>query len=219
MAKVDVKDISGKTVGSVELDDAVFADDVNEHLLWEAVKWQRAKARSGNASTKTRGDLSRSNIKPWKQKGTGRARSGDKASPVWVGGGQTHGPKPRDYEYTMPRKARKKALRSALSVRAREQKIIVLDQFAVDGKTKSVTGALKALGCGPQKGKPSKVLIVDASENENLVRGTRNLKSSKWLAPEGLNVYDVLKYETLVLTRTSLDKVHEALRPVQAARS
>ena len=219
MAKVDVKDISGKTVGSVELDDAVFADEVNEHLLWEAVKWQRAKARSGNASTKTRGDLSRSNIKPWKQKGTGRARSGDKSSPVWVGGGQTHGPKPRDYEYTMPRKARKKALRSALSVRAREQKIIVLDGFSTDGKTRSVTTALKALGCGSQKGKPSKVLIVDAAENQNLVRGTRNLAASKWLAPEGLNVYDVLKYETLVLTRASLDKVHEALRPAAAARS
>ena len=219
MAKVDVKDISGKTVGSVELDDAVFADEVNEHLLWEAVKWQRAKARSGNASTKTRGDMSRSNIKPWKQKGTGRARSGDKSSPVWVGGGQTHGPKPRDYEYTMPRKARKKALRSALSVRAREQKIIVLDGFSTDGKTRSVTTALKALGCAPQKGKPAKVLIVDAAENENLVRGTRNLASSKWLAPEGLNVYDVLKYETLVLTRASLDKVHAALRPAAAARS
>src|SRR5688572_14096139 len=174
MAKVDVRDISGKTVGSVELDDAVFADEINEHLLWEAVKWQRAKARSGNASTKTRGEISRSNIKPWKQKGTGRARSGDKSSPVWVGGGQTFGPRPRDYEYTMPRKARRKALRGALSVRAREQKIIVLDQFATDGKTKSVTGALKALGVSPQgKGaKAPRVLIVDSSENENLVRGT-----------------------------------------------
>jgi len=214
MAKVDVRDISGKTVGSIELDDAIFADDVNEHLLWEAVKWQRAKARGGNASTKTRGDMNRSNIKPWKQKGTGRARSGDKSSPVWVGGGQTHGPKPRDYEYTMPRKARRKALRSALTVRAREQKIIVLDQFAVDGKTKSVTGALKALGIAQPK---SKVLIVDAADNENLVRGTRNLKSSKWLAPEGLNVYDVLKYETLLITRASIEKVQDALRP--AARS
>jgi large subunit ribosomal protein L4 len=208
--KVDVRDIAGKTVGSIELDDSVFADEVNEHLLWEAVKWQRAKARSGNASTLTRGDMSRSNIKPWKQKGTGRARSGDKSSPVWVGGGQTHGPKPRDYEYTMPRKARKKALRSALTVRAREQKIIVLDQFATDGKTKSVTGALKALGVAQPK---NKVLIVDAAENENLVRGTKNLASSKWLAPEGLNVYDVLKYETLLITRASVEKVQAALRP------
>ncbi|HEU5054954.1 MAG TPA: 50S ribosomal protein L4 [Kofleriaceae bacterium] len=214
MAKVDVKDISGKTVGSVELDDAVFADEVNEHLLWEVVKWQRAKARAGTASTKTRGDMSRSNIKPWKQKGTGRARSGDKSSPVWVGGGQTHGPKPRDYEYTMPRKARKKALRSALTVRAREQKIIVLDRFAVDGKTKSVTGALKALGVAQPK---HKVLIVDAADNADLVRGARNLAQSKWLAPEGLNVYDVLKYETLLITRDSVEKVQAALRP--AARS
>jgi large subunit ribosomal protein L4 len=210
MAKVEVKDISGKTVGSVELDDAVFADEVNEHLLWEAVKWQRAKARGGNASTKTRGDLSRSNIKPWKQKGTGRARSGDKSSPVWVGGGQTHGPKPRDYEYTMPRKARRKALRCALTVRAGEQKVVVLDNFNIDGKTKSVTAALKELGA-------KKALIVDAVDNEMLVRGTRNLKSAKWLAPEGLNVYDVLDHDTLILTQGALGAVQQALKPAAKA--
>ena len=214
MAKVDVKDISGKTVGSIDLDDAVFAEEVNEHLLWEAVKWQRAKARGGNASTKTRGDMSRSNIKPWKQKGTGRARSGDKSSPVWVGGGQTHGPKPRDYEYTMPRKARRKALRCALSVRAREQKIIVIDAFPADGKTRTVTGALRALGISAPKGKATgKVLIVEAAENENLVRGTRNLKTSKWLAPEGLNVYDVLNHDTVILTQDVVAKVQDTLRP------
>jgi large subunit ribosomal protein L4 len=206
MAKIDVKNVSGKVVGSVELDDAVFAEEVNEHLLWEVVKWQRAKARSGNASTKTRAEISRSNIKPWKQKGTGRARSGDKSSPVWVGGGQTHGPRPRDYEYTMPRKARKKALRCALSVRAGEQKIIVLDAFSIDGKTKSVHQALKALGAG-------KTLIIDAGDNQALVRGTRNLKSAKWIAPEGLNVYDVLDHDTLVLTQGALSAVHEALKP------
>ena len=113
MAKVDVKDVSGKTVGSIELDDAVFAEEVNEHLLWEVVKWQRAKARSGTAMTKTRGEVRGSKIKPWRQKGTGRARSGDKSSPIWVGGGQAFGPRPRDYGYNMPRKARRKALRVA----------------------------------------------------------------------------------------------------------
>ncbi len=211
MAKVDVKNTSGATVGSVELDDAIFAEDVNEHLLWEVVKWQRARARSGTAMTKMRGEVRGSKIKPWRQKGTGRARSGDRSSPIWVGGGQTFGPRPRDYDYAMPRKARKKALRVALSLRAREQKIIVLDRFPAEGgKTRSVTGALKALGA-PQPA--SKVLIVDASDNAELVRGARNLRSSKWLAPEGLNVYDVLNHETLILTRSSLDRVHAALRP------
>jgi len=215
MAKVDVKDVAGKTVGSIELDDAVFAEEVNEHLLWEVVKWQRAKARSGTAMTKTRGEVRGSKIKPWRQKGTGRARSGDRSSPIWVGGGQTFGPRPRDYEYSMPRKARRKALRSALSLRAREQKIIVLDQFpAQGGKTKSVTGALKALGA-PQP--TSKVLIVEAADNAELVRGTRNLRATKWLAPEGLNVYDVLNHETLILTRGALERVQEALRPAARA--
>jgi large subunit ribosomal protein L4 len=209
MAKVEVKDISGKTVGQVDLDDTIFGDEVNEHLLWEIVKWQRAKARGGNSSTKGRSEVHGSKIKPWKQKGTGRARAGNKKSPVWVGGGQTFGPKPRDYEYQMPRKARKKALRSALSLRAREQKIVVLDSFSVDGKTKGVANVLKALG-SPQPGK--KVLIVDTAANQDLVRGTRNLKASKWLAPEGLNVYDILDHETLVFTRAVLPVVQDALR-------
>ena len=207
---IEVKNVSGKNVGQVELEESVFGDDVNEHLLWEVVKWQRAKARSGNAKTKGRSEVHGSNLKPWKQKGTGRARSGAPNSPVWVGGGQVFGPQPRDYEYTMPRKARKKALRCALSLRASEQKIIVLDKFAVDGKTKSVVSALKALG-----GK--KVLIVDGDDNANLVRGTRNLKVAKWLAPEGLNVYDVLNHETVILTKGSLEKVQDALRPTAKA--
>src|SRR5688572_24196586 len=140
MAKVDVRDISGKTVGSIELDDAIFGEEMNEHLLWEVVKWQRAKARSGTHKVKSRGEVSGSNIKPYKQKGTGNARRGDKRSPVMVGGGQTHGPQPRSYEYDMPRKARKKALRSVLALRATEKKIIVLDRFPVQGaKTKGVT--------------------------------------------------------------------------------
>ena len=214
MAKVDVKNISGKTVGSVELDDAIFAEEVNEHLLWEVVKWQRAKARSGTHKVKGRSEVRGTKMKPWKQKGTGRARAGSKKSPVWVGGGQVFGPSPRDYEYNMPRKARRKALRSVLALRARENKLIVLDAFPVDGgKTRSVVGALGQLG-SPQPS--SKVLIVDSADNADLVRGTRNLASSKWLAPEGLNVYDVLNHETLVLTQNSLAAVQNALRPAQS---
>jgi large subunit ribosomal protein L4 len=208
MATVEVKDVSGKAVGSMELDDKVFAQEMNEHLLWETVKWQRAKKRSGNASTKTRGEIRATNQKPWKQKGTGRARSGDRKSPVWVGGGTVFGPKPRSYAYSMPRKARQRALRSALSLRLSENKLVVVDDFKADGKTKNVAGTLAALGCAQPE---SKALIVEVLGNELLVRGARNLPRSKWIAPEGLNVYDVLNHPTLVMTKESVAKVTEAL--------
>jgi large subunit ribosomal protein L4 len=212
MPTVDVKNISGDKVGTVELDDAVFAEEINEHLLWETVKWQLAKRRRGTHMTKTRGEVRGTNAKPWRQKGTGRARQGDRKSPIWVGGGITFGPRPRDYGYSMPKKARKKALRGALSLRASEANLIVLDAFPVEGgKTRSVAAALAALGAGAAK--DASVLIVDGSENQDLVRGARNLARSKWLAPEGLNVYDVLRYPTLVVTRDSAARLQEALRP------
>jgi large subunit ribosomal protein L4 len=212
MLKLDVKDISGKKVGSIELDGAIFSEEMNEHLLWEVVKWQRAKARAGTAKVKTRGEVHGSAKKPYKQKGTGAARRGDVKSPIMVGGGQTHGPAPRDYEYELPKKARKKALRSVLSLRAKQDRIIVLDKFPVaGGKAKAVSSALKALGAA------KKALIVDATTNADLIQGTRNLASSKWLAPAGLNVYDVLHADTLILTRDVVATIQDALRP--SARS
>jgi large subunit ribosomal protein L4 len=211
MAKLEVKNIQGNSVGEIDLDDTVFGAEVNEHLLWETVKWQLAKRRRGTHSVKTRGEVRGTSAKPYKQKGTGRARQGDRKAPHFVGGGSVFGPKPRDYSYSMPKKARKNALRSALSLRVSEQKLIILDQFPVEnGKTRSVTAALAALGVAQPA---SKVLIVDAGDNEDLVRGSRNLPRSKWLAPEGLNVYDVLNYETLVITSASARQVEEALRP------
>ncbi len=211
MPKLDIKNIAGDKVGEIDLDDAVFAEEVHEHLLWEVVKWQRAKRRSGTHSTKTRSEVHGSNIKPYRQKGTGRARQGDRKAPHWVGGGTAFGPRPRSYDYAMPRKARKKALRSALSLRIKEQRLIVLDQFPVEnGKTQQVARTLAALGAA----QPSeRVLIVDASDNIGLVRGARNLPTSKWLAPEGLNVYDVLDHPTLVITSSTLKAVERALRP------
>lgn len=209
MATVEVRDVSGNAVGSLELDDKVFAQEMNEHLLWETVKWQRAKARSGNASTKTRGEIRATNQKPWKQKGTGRARSGDRKSPIWVGGGTVFGPKPRSYEYTMPRKARRRALRSVLSLRVSESKLIVVDDFKADGKTKNVAATLTALGCNEPS---NKTLIVEVVDNNLLVRGARNLARTKWIAPEGLNVYDVLNHPTLIMTKESVAKVTESLR-------
>src|ERR1043166_367837 len=137
--KIEVKNTTGKAVGSYELDESIFgADNINEHLLWEAVKWQLAKRRAGNASTKRLGEVRGSSKKVWKQKGTGQARQGSRQAPHWVGGGSVKGPKPRSYDYAMPRHAKKKALCSALSLRASENKLVVVDSFATDGKTKSV---------------------------------------------------------------------------------
>ena len=203
--KIEVKNTQGQGVGSVDLDDAVFGADVNEHLLWEAVKWQLAKRRAGTASTKRLGEVRGSSKKIWKQKGTGQARQGSRQAPHFVGGGSVFGPKPRDYSYDLPRKVKKAALRSALSLRASEQKLVVLDSFGTDGKTKSGIAALAALGAG------AKALIVDAKTNEQLVRGARNLPKSQWLAPEGLNVYDILRHEVLVLTQAAAQLVTAAL--------
>jgi large subunit ribosomal protein L4 len=205
--KIELKNISGKAVGSYDLDDSVFGAEVHEHLLWETVKWQLAKRRAGTASTKRFGEVRGSTKKIYKQKGTGQARHGAKKAPIFVGGGSVFGPKPRDYEYMMPRKAKKAALRAALSLRASEQKIVVLDSWSTDGKTKSVATALAAMGGS------SKTLIVDAKTNANLVRGAKNLASSQWLAPEGLNVYDILRHDTLVLTKDAAQAVTEALKP------
>lgn len=211
MPKLDVKNISGNSVGSIDLDDTVFGAEVHEHLLWEVVKWQLAKRRAGTASTKRLGEVRGSSKKVWKQKGTGQARQGSRQAPHWTGGGSVFGPKPRSYEYAMPRKAKKAALRAALSLRAAENQLVVLDSFSVGGpkgSTKSVATALAALGAAqPDR----KVLIVDAVTNVNLVHGARNLRSSQWIAPEGLNVYDILRHQTLVVTQAAVASITAAL--------
>jgi large subunit ribosomal protein L4 len=220
MAKVDVKNISGQSVGSIDLDDSVFGAEVHEHLLWEVVKWQLAKRRAGTASTKRLGEVRGSSKKVWKQKGTGQARQGSRQSPHFVGGGSVFGPKPRDYGYEMPRKAKKTALRSALSLRASENKLVVVDAFDTDGKTKTVASALNTLGATAPKGnknkkKTTKALIVDAKTNANLVRGAKNLAASQWLAPEGINVYDILRHETLVLTKAAVESITASLKEAE----
>jgi large subunit ribosomal protein L4 len=212
MPKLDVKNISGNSVGSIDLDETVFGAEVHEHLLWEVVKWQLAKRRAGTASTKRLGEVRGSSKKVWKQKGTGQARQGSRQAPQWVGGGSVFGPKPRSYEYAMPRKAKKAALRAALSLRTAENQLVVLDSFSIGGpkgSTKSVASALEALGAAqPDR----KVLIVDAGSNVNLVHGARNLKSSQWIAPEGLNVYDILRHQTLVVTQAAVASITAALK-------
>ena len=205
MPTIDVKNTAGERVGEITLDDSVFAADVNEHLLWEVVKWQRAKARAGTHSSLRVSEVRGTGKKPYRQKGTGNARQGTMRGAHHVGGGRAFSPKPRDYEYALPRKVKKAGLRAALSLRAREQKIIVLDAFTVQAPklTKQVAAALATLGA-------QKALVVDG-DNALLARGAKNLAKAKWLAPEGLNVYDVLKYDTLVITATSAKKVEEAL--------
>ncbi len=211
MPTIDVKNTAGAKVGSIDLDDAVWATDVNTHLLWEVVKWQRAKTRSGTASTKREGEVSGTGKKPYRQKGTGNARRGSERSPHHVGGATVFGPRPRDYEYDIPKKVKRGALRSALSQRVIEKQVLVLDAWALKGaKTKEVAETLKKLGVG-------KVLIVDAKDNTALVRGARNLPTAKWIAPEGLNVYDVLKYDTLIITQASAKLVTAALIPSKTA--
>ena len=208
--KLDVKNTTGKSVGQIDLADDVFATEVHEHLLWEVVKWQLARRRAGNASTKRMSEVTGSSKKVWKQKGTGQARQGSKKGPHWVGGGSVFGPKPRSYDYALPKKVKKAALRSALSLRAGEQKLIVVDQFPVGAKqlTKTVATALKSLGLAQPT---SKVLSVDGKDNAGLVRGAKNLASSQWLAPEGLNVYDILRHETVVISQGAVKQIEAAL--------
>ena len=212
--KLDVKNTAGSNVGQIDLADDVFATEVHEHLLWEVVKWQLAKRRAGNASTKRMSEVNGSSKKVWKQKGTGQARQGSKKAPHWVGGGSVFGPKPRSYEYALPKKVKKAALCAALSLRAGEKKLIVVDTFPVADKqlTKSVAAALKNLGVAQPT---SKVLVVDTKDNTGLVRGAKNLASSQWLAPEGLNVYDILRHGTVVISQGAVKQVEAALRAAE----
>jgi large subunit ribosomal protein L4 len=211
--QIDLINIEGKKVGNIELADAVFATPVKEYLLWEVVKAQRAARRAGTHATKTREFVRGGGKKPYKQKGTGSARQGSSRAPHFVGGGRVFGPHPRDYSYTVPKKVRRAALASALSLRAQEKKLVVLDKLTFDApKTKQLVGILKALGA------PSAV-VVDGKENVHLSKSARNLPKSKFLAPEGLNVYDILDHETLILTEGAVRAIEARVQalPVEAA--
>jgi large subunit ribosomal protein L4 len=200
--QVDVINAKNEKVDSIELPDNVFGVEVSEAVLWEEVKAQRASSRRGTHSTKTRDEVSGSGAKPFKQKGTGRARQGSNRAPNLVGGGVVFGPHPRDYGYRLPRSARRAALRSALSLRAREKAIYVVDQLDKETpKTQEIAGFLKQLG-------HKSVLLVD--ENNDVLRlSTRNLQKAKYLHAEGVNVLDVLKHEVLVFTKAAISSVVE----------
>ena len=192
MANVSVYNIEGKEVGSIELNDAVFGVEVNEHLVHMAVVNQLANNRQGTQSAKTRSEVSGGGRKPWRQKGTGHARQGSTRSPQWTGGGVVFAPKPRDYSFKMNKKEKRIALLSALSSKVADNKIVVLDAFNLDEvKTKKFAEVMSNL-------KVDKALVVIEGENKNVVLSGRNIPTVKVSATNEINTYDVLKYETLV---------------------
>jgi large subunit ribosomal protein L4 len=208
MPTVKVRNLKNEEVGDLELSDAVFGAELNEALIHAAVRNFMANARAGTVGTKTRGDVSGSGKKLWRQKGTGRARIASIRSPLWKGGGNVHGPQPRDWSYNLPKKMRRGALRSALSERVREGNVVVLDGFALDEpKTKAFIGTLGTLGL------EGKTLIVDSLDNENLLRASRNVKRAKVVNSYGLNIYDLLYHEKLVLSRAAAQELSELLDP------
>lgn len=208
MPTVKVHNLKNKEVGEVQLSDAVFDAPLNEPLIHAAVRNFMANARQGTSATKTRGDVSGSGRKLWKQKGTGRARIASLRSPLWKGGGNVHGPQPRDWSYNMPKKMRRGALRSALSERVREGNVIVVEGWSLDKpRTKDFVASLTTLGL------EGKTLIVDRFENENLMLSARNLRRAKVVNSSGLNIYDLLYHEKLVLSQAAIEELEQLLGP------
>jgi len=199
MPVVDVRNLQGKTVGQVDLADAVFAAGVNPHLLHEAVRWYLAGERAGTHKTKGRGEVSGSGRKLWRQKGTGRARVGSIRSSIWRKGGTVHGPQPRSYEYRLPRKMLLGALRSALSAKLSGEKLTVVDSWALDShKTKEFRAALDRLD-----GETRTMLVVEGPGNHNLELASRNLEGVKVIAPSALQPYDVLRHDRVLLSQNT----------------
>lgn len=205
MAVCEVLNTLAEKVGEIELNDALFGVEVNTGILHEVVCMQRANQRSGNACTKTRGEVSGGGAKPWRQKGTGRARAGSRTSPVWRGGGTVFGPKPRDYSYTMPKKVRRLALKMALSARNQEGNMVVVDQFTLaEIKTRDFVKVMDNF-------KFDNCLVVTGEADETLGLSSRNVVGYKVLPAAGLNVMDILKHSKLMLVQTSLAKLEERL--------
>lgn len=213
MPTVKVRNLKNKEVGEVSLADAVFGVELNEALIHAALMNYQANGRQGTSATKTRGNVSGSGRKLWKQKGTGRARIASLRSPLWKGGGNVHGPQPRDWSYKMPKKMRRGALRSALSERLREGNLIVIDEFGFKSpKTKDFIQAVSQLGLSEDK-KAAKTLIVDSLDNANLVLSTRNVQKTKVTNSFGLNIYDLLYHEKLLISKAAIEELNTLLDP------
>ena len=203
MANVSVYTMEGKEVGTMELNDAVFGVEINDHLVHLAVVRQLANKRQGTQKAKTRSEVSGGGRKPWRQKGTGHARQGSTRSPQWTGGGVVFAPVPRDYEIKMNKKERRAALKSALTSRVQENKLIVLDDLKLDEvKTKAMQAVLNNLNV-------SKAMVVLADNDQNVVLSARNIPDVITALPNTINVYDVLKYNTVILTKSAVASIEE----------
>ena len=203
MANVSVYNMEGKEVGTLELNDAVFGVEVNEHLVHLAVVQQLANNRQGTQKAKTRSEVSGGGKKPWRQKGTGHARQGSIRAPQWTGGGVVFAPKPRDYEVKMNKKEKRAALKSALTSRVQEEKIFVIDELKVDEiKTKTMVAFLKSLDL-------NKALIVLNDNDQNVICSARNIQNVKTALTNTINVFDILKYDALVLDKAALETIEE----------
>lgn len=205
MAVTEIYNIKKEKVGEVDLNDELFKLEVNPHLLHDIVRMQRANRRAGTACTKTRAEVKGSGKKPWRQKGTGRARAGSRKSPVWRGGGTVFGPKPRSYGFKMPRKARKLGLRMALSSRYQEELLLVMDDFRLDeNKTRKFVEVMSNFAI-------DNALIVVPERIESLERSSRNVPGFKVMPTEGLNVYDILLHKHIILLQPCIGQLEERL--------
>ena len=203
MANVSVYNMEGSVVGSLELNERVFAAPINEHLLHMAVVSQLANKRQGTQSAKTRSEVSGGGKRPWRQKGTGHARQGSTRAPQWTGGGVVFAPKPRDYSFKMNKKEKAAAIRSALTSRVNENKFYVLDELKLDEvKTKKMVAVLNNL-------KVNKALVVTAEKDDNVVLSSRNIPTVRAAFTSTINVYDILKYDTIVITKDAVAKLEE----------
>lgn len=204
MPKVAVYNMSGAQVGELELSEHVFGEKPNDAVLHQFVQMQLTNKRVGTASTKTRAEIRGGGKKPWRQKGTGRARVGSSRNPLWKGGGITFGPKPRDYSYTLPRKVRRLAMRTALSSKVRDQHLVVVDELMFEQpKTKAMVQTLASLNVG------KKVLVVVTGSDQNAIQSARNIAGVKPLKVDFMNVYDLLNYDVLVITKDAVARVEE----------
>lgn len=203
MPKLALYNMEGSKIGDIELSDKVFAQEVNKVALHEVVVNYLANQRQGTQSTKTRAEVRGGGRKPYRQKGTGRARQGSIRSPQWVGGGVVFAPKPRDYSFKLNKKVKRLALQSALSTKVAEGKIIVLDELTLaEVKTKEMVKVLENIKCG-------NALIVMDGSNENVILSARNIPEVKTASVSTINVYDLLKYNTLVVTKEAVEKIQE----------
>jgi large subunit ribosomal protein L4 len=205
MSIVKIVNTKNESVGEVDLNDAVFNREVKEHILHEVIRMQRAARRSGNACTKTRVEVSGGGKKPWRQKGTGRARSGSNTSPLWRGGGVAFGPKPRDYSFKLNRKVKQQAVAMALSARFQEGNLIVVDDLTMERvKTKDFIGIMNVLDV--ENG-----LIVTNDASLNLSKSSNNVNGYKILPAEGVNVYDILLHKKLILVQPVIESLEKRL--------